>query len=320
MLMALLAYVTHHQPFCLMISLGMAGGLGGFLVFNFPPAKIYMGDGGAYFLGFLIAILTMVSSNKGAVAAALIAPLFALALPIVDVSLAIVRRGLKGLPIFRPDRKHIHHRLMATGISKFKAVLLLYSISLACLGLAFVIFWSDARLLPIMFGLACLIFLAAAGSLSFSREWFSVGRVVGNSLEVRKQTRFALLLSRWMILEAERCLKVEDLWIDYLFVLRKLGFLKVRVELEQGTLEHTFADPNGLEPQKFRVSVETGNIRSLELQSPGHLGPKASELQSELAAEIWLNALRRWAVYHEIPPNLSQAERAPGIPASLATV
>src|ERR1041384_8249862 len=87
---------------------GMFGALLGFLRYNFPPAKIYMGDGGAYFLGFLIAILTLVHSQKGTIVAALIAPVFALALPIVDVSLAIIRRGLKGLPIFRADRKHIH--------------------------------------------------------------------------------------------------------------------------------------------------------------------------------------------------------------------
>jgi len=67
--------------------------------------------------------MTIVSSQKGTIIAALIAPLFVLALPIVDTALAIVRRGFRGLPILRPDRKHIHHRLLEMGVSHRKVVL-----------------------------------------------------------------------------------------------------------------------------------------------------------------------------------------------------
>src|SRR5205085_9015617 len=98
--------------FTTLLAAGMAGAILGFLYYNFPPAKIYMGDGGAYFLGFLIGVLAIENSHKGVVAASLIAPLFALALPIVDVSIALVRRALKGLPIFRPARKPLNHRLL----------------------------------------------------------------------------------------------------------------------------------------------------------------------------------------------------------------
>jgi UDP-GlcNAc:undecaprenyl-phosphate GlcNAc-1-phosphate transferase len=104
MLMVLLAYVGHESgSFELLVS-GMAGALLAFLWFNFPPARIYLGDGGAYFLGFQIGLLAILSSHKGTVLAALVAPLFVLALPIIDTALAILRRGLRGLPIFRPDR------------------------------------------------------------------------------------------------------------------------------------------------------------------------------------------------------------------------
>jgi UDP-GlcNAc:undecaprenyl-phosphate GlcNAc-1-phosphate transferase len=135
MLMGLLAYVGFHSqmPYLCLCAIGMAGSLLGFLYFNFPPAKIYMGDGGAYFLGFLIAGLALANSHKGTIVAALIAPLFALALPVIDVSLAILRRGLKGLPLFRPDRNHLHHRLISVGFSSTRAVLTLYGLSLAFL-------------------------------------------------------------------------------------------------------------------------------------------------------------------------------------------
>ncbi len=126
MLMVLLAYVGNAAQNIGLLAAGMAGALLGFLYYNFPPARIYMGDGGAYFLGFLIAVLSIVSSHKGTVVAALIAPLFVLALPILDTFLAIVRRGLKGLPVFRPDRRHLHHRLAEIGYSRRKVVLIVY--------------------------------------------------------------------------------------------------------------------------------------------------------------------------------------------------
>jgi len=163
MLMCLLAYVgLNHQDFCFLVSLGMAGALLAFIYHNFPPAKIYMGDGGAYFLGFLIGLLTIQSSHKGTVAAALIAPVFALALPIVDVAWAIVRRGLKGLPIFRPDRHHIHHHLVASGRSHRRTVLILYAFTVAFTLMAFAVFWSQGRLVPILFGFLFLMVLVAA--------------------------------------------------------------------------------------------------------------------------------------------------------------
>ena len=122
MLMSLFLYVSMQSGIVPIISAGLVGALLAFLRFNFPPAKIYMGDGGAYMLGFFIGCTTIVTSQKGTIVAALVAPLFVLALPIIDTSLAIIRRGLKGLPLFRPDKRHIHHRLLAAGqlLSKLK--------------------------------------------------------------------------------------------------------------------------------------------------------------------------------------------------------
>src|ERR1044071_1456388 len=87
MLMTLLAFVGHQTGNLALVSAGMAGALLGFLWFNFPPARIYMGDGGAYLLGFQIGLFTIVGSQKGTILPALVAPLFVLALPIVDTSL-----------------------------------------------------------------------------------------------------------------------------------------------------------------------------------------------------------------------------------------
>ena len=181
MLMGLLCYfgVSASAGFPVLCAAGMVGSLVAFLRYNFPPARIYMGDGGAYFLGFLLAELSIASARKETLVAGLVAPLFVLALPIVDVSLAIVRRGLNGLPIFRPDRGHIHHKLLGIGYSPKRAVLTLYFVSLIFLVFGLFVFWSEGRSAPVLFGVVCLVFIVSAQSFQFSREWFSIGRVFG---------------------------------------------------------------------------------------------------------------------------------------------
>lgn len=307
MMMALIAYVGFGGDlmFPVLIAAGMFGALVGFLRYNFPPARIYLGDGGAYFLGFLIAILTLVHSQKGTIVAALIAPLFALALPILDVSLAILRRGLKGLPIFRPDRKHIHHRLQEIGLSRTRTVLLLYAFSLLFLLLAFGAFWSQGRLVPILFGFLCLILVLSARTFKFSREWFAVGRVLENSLELRKQTYYALALANWLELEAERAESPETLWADYTFALRKLGFVAVQITTADGVRSWHAGEPC-VEPISRRHNLHLQGEIQLEFTTcADRMSPRVCEHVSELAAEAWLKIAQRWQATHPEPLRLT---------------
>jgi len=220
----------------MLLSVGVAGALLAFLRFNYPPAKIYMGDGGAYFLGFLIGILSIVISNKGTSAAALIAPAFALAVPIVDVSLAILRRGLRGLPIFRADRKHIHHHMITSGVSHERTVLNLYTVCLLCLFLAFAVFYMQGRMLPFCSVLLFLVLLIAGHLSSVTKDWFTLRSQLGRSLALRKEARYALALSRWLSLEVERRGTADELWHDYKLVVKKLGFSGLKLVLPDGSI------------------------------------------------------------------------------------
>jgi len=234
MLMILLTYVGGTAGSMSFIAAGMAGALLGFLWFNFPPARIYMGDGGAYFLGFLVGCLTISSSQKGTIFAALTAPLFVLALPILDTALAILRRGARGLPLFRADRSHIHHHLLDSGLSRRHVVLVAYAFTAVFLGLGFVVFWWHGQHLAILLGLGVLVTLLAAGQMNFSREWFAVGRVLGNSLNMRSEIQYALAQTRWLVMEGARCPSIAALCEDTVFIARKLGFDMVRIRLEDG--------------------------------------------------------------------------------------
>jgi UDP-GlcNAc:undecaprenyl-phosphate GlcNAc-1-phosphate transferase len=147
-----------------------AGAAVGFLPYNFYPARIFMGDSGAMLLGLLLAASTIagvgrtIQPSRGALAAfaiPVLIPLFVVAVPLVDVAMAIVRRIRRGRPIFAPDKEHIHHQLRQIGHTQRRAVLIMYfwSILLAGSGLA-VSFIHDRAVVSSILALA-LVLIAA---------------------------------------------------------------------------------------------------------------------------------------------------------------
>jgi UDP-GlcNAc:undecaprenyl-phosphate/decaprenyl-phosphate GlcNAc-1-phosphate transferase len=316
MLMALLVYVSWHTGFTAIISAGMVGALLGFLRYNFPPARIYMGDGGAYFLGFLIGCQTIVSSQKGTIFAALAAPLFVLALPILDTSLAILRRGLRGLPLFRPDRKHLHHRLLASGYSRRNVVLGLYGFTAFFLLLGFLAFYWQGQYFALFLGIGTVAIILAAGRFNFSREWFSIGRVLGNSLDSRADIQYAICLSRCLELEGNRAETLTDIADDVVFIARKLGFSSVRIRLEDDEKSWQLTGMIAANGKNFRHSLNGHKYCFLELtvSSSENAGnsPEANSLsearlntvsiQADLLAEGWNKAIKGWKQRHQLPP------------------
>jgi UDP-GlcNAc:undecaprenyl-phosphate/decaprenyl-phosphate GlcNAc-1-phosphate transferase len=105
----------------------LAGACVAFLVFNFHPAKVFMGDAGSMFLGFVIAGVSVSGVMKSAAAVAVVAPLIVLAIPILDTSFVILKRLKHGLPVYNADRSHFHHRFFTIGWGQRKTVLALYA-------------------------------------------------------------------------------------------------------------------------------------------------------------------------------------------------
>ena len=235
--------------------------------------------------------------------AALIAPALVLALPIADTGLAILRRGLRGLPVFRPDRKHIHHRLLKLGLSRQRAVLLLYAISSVFLLMAFGVFWSQGRLLPILLGCAFLIFLIAGGTLSFSREWFDVPGVLARAMEARKETVYVQALGQWFELEADRADSIEALWSDFQFLARKADFARVKLTLPDGERTWESGGPAGAEPGLRAVhKLNVDGPVTLELAAlPDQMSANVFEQLSEIMAELWHKAALRWHQLNQLP-------------------
>lgn len=122
--------------------LALAGGALGFLPYNFYPAKIFMGDGGSLYLGFMLATMSIIGPVKSATIVAVIIPVLVLGVPIFDTAFAIFRRIVNKRPIMEADKGHLHHRLMRLGYGQRRATLMLYGVS-GIMGVAAVTFSRD---------------------------------------------------------------------------------------------------------------------------------------------------------------------------------
>ncbi len=134
----IIVFTMNQSPIIAIILItALAGAIVGFLPYNINPAKTFIGDTGAQFLGFTLAVISILGTAKTYTLLVLIAPLIILALPIADTLFAIIRRIIKGKSIkavFSPDTGHLHHKLMKKGYTQKQAVCILYGIS-ACLGM-----------------------------------------------------------------------------------------------------------------------------------------------------------------------------------------
>ena len=129
----LIIFVLNGSPLISIILVAaLAGALVGFLPFNFAPARTFIGDTGSNFLGFVLSIISILGVAKTYTIAVIVLPLIVLGLPIFDTLWAIARRLIKGKSIkaiFKADKGHLHHRIVAKGFSQKQAVLILYGIS-----------------------------------------------------------------------------------------------------------------------------------------------------------------------------------------------
>ena len=116
------------NPLMVVVTLALCGALAGFLRYNFNPASIFLGDSGALFVGFLLASLSVFGAQKATTAVAVITPILAFGLPVVDTGVTMARRLIGGRPIFQGDGEHIHHMLLARGWSQRRVVLILYAV------------------------------------------------------------------------------------------------------------------------------------------------------------------------------------------------
>lgn len=195
----IVAFLTNHYYITLPVIM-LAGATIGFLHYNFNPARIFMGDSGSYFLGYALVTSALRISRDDIQNVNIVVPVvLILALPVIDVVIATLRRILKRQPIFKPDCQHIHHCILNKGFSHRQSVLILYGINFLMGLLALSYFY----LSPTLFWSLCLvtmIFLFIIASNFGYFDWIFNSNAVISMRKRLKETRFQMTL-------------LKDLWI-----------------------------------------------------------------------------------------------------------
>lgn len=328
------------------LAVGMTGALLAFLWFNLSPARIYLGDGGAYFIGFQVGLFSILASQPKSDLGPLILVLLGLTLPLLDAALALARRGLRGLPFFRPDRNHLHHYLLQTGIPPRHLVLWYCGLTLVLVALGWLVVFGPRRyLLPLLLVVGLALAIGSRRLMLWLGGWKTLKRVLTSSVAMRQEIEYALCLRNWLKHEAERCSSVEELFADLRLAARRLGFTSVQLALADGTRgwkQTSICGPL----LATRHSMQGGTLGVLELEAPrcrlsllnaaGRLGSERRcgrsccpsfndaglvRILSELLAESWTEATRDWnpgkahlRFDHKLPRIWRIARR--GVPAS----
>ncbi|HQG93320.1 MAG TPA: MraY family glycosyltransferase [Acidobacteriota bacterium] len=181
----------------LILAVPLAGAAAGFLPFNWHPAKVFLGDAGSYFLGFVLAALAVMSSTKSSILVAVAVPVAMLGIPLLDTTLTVARRFLSGQPLFDADGDHIHHRLLKAGLSQRMAVLLLYGLTVVMGALALLGILTGhqpaAVVIPVGLGVLAILVVRRLGWDEFAEAWAMFRKalrfqrqVIGNQVRLRR--------------------------------------------------------------------------------------------------------------------------------------
>jgi UDP-GlcNAc:undecaprenyl-phosphate GlcNAc-1-phosphate transferase len=166
----MLAAAGQKQIQVVQVSGALAGACAGFLFFNWHPAKIFMGDSGAHFLGTALGVISILGVAKVAVAFALAVPMLALAVPIADTVWAILRRGRQRASIARPDLLHLHHRLQAFGLDQRQTCFVFYTAT-ALLGALGLTLFGHGRILAAVAAACVVLTSTVAADLLMHAGW-----------------------------------------------------------------------------------------------------------------------------------------------------
>jgi UDP-GlcNAc:undecaprenyl-phosphate GlcNAc-1-phosphate transferase len=273
------ALLSNNMPLAL-ATVPLAGALLGFLRFNFNPASIFLGDSGSLTIGFLLGCYGVLWSQKGATILGMTAPLMALAVPLLDTGLSIARRFLRHQPIMSADAGHIHHRLLARGMTPLRTALILYA---AC-GVAASLSLLSSVAKTGFRGLIILVFCAAAwiGVQHLGYVEFGVaGRMFLGGAFRRHLNDHLAFHSFKQALQA--AVSPEERWAVICESCRKFGFTHAELQWDGKCFKETLLETNGNAVWYLDIPVAGGGHLRLarcfgEAEVPTILVPFAESL------------------------------------------
>lgn len=292
-----------YNPFVTVVALALAGSLIGFLRYNFNPASIFLGDSGSLFLGFTLAALAVQGTQKASTVVAVVIPLLAFGVPMVDTGFTLMRRFISGRPLFQGDREHIHHMLLARGWSQRRVAFVLYGVC-ALFGLMAMLFVGETGrttgLILFVIGVAVALAVGRLRYHEIDEIKASVQRNLGNR-RVRAANNLRVRRAARAMSEAENLTQlfaaVEQMLElgEFVYAVARLGckeqnasneHMVAREQSEQG-LRRTEVSEGFI-----HWSWERGDIAAEEVVGSGHFWMMRLPLSTGRAAWGYLNLYR----------------------------
>jgi len=280
--MILAAFLQNNVPLA-MATIPLAGALLAFLRYNFNPASIFLGDSGSLLVGFLLGCYGIIWSQKSATLLGMTAPLMALAIPLLDAGLAIVRRYFRHQPIFEGDRGHIHHRLLDLGFTPRRVVLLLYAVSGLFAGLSLLQSVAPNRYSGVIIILFCAVTWIGVQNLGYV-EFGMASRMLFAGAFRRMLNGQLCLRSFEQSLSSAR--NIDDFWAAIREASKTLGFNEVRLQLGDEVYRDYVGDSLPQDCWQLRVPLaDLGYLnltREFHSQTlPGIIAPLVDVIQSQ---------------------------------------
>jgi UDP-GlcNAc:undecaprenyl-phosphate GlcNAc-1-phosphate transferase len=282
---ALVFGILQHDLGLIAASAVLLGALLGFLFFNFYPASIFLGDSGSLFVGFVLGCLGLIWAHKATTIRGMVAPLIAFSIPLIDTSLTIARRFLRGHPIFTADRGHIHHRLLDRGLSPRGTALRLYAAG--CLAAILSILVAAPNRIAGILGIELFCISVWAGIRYLGYSEFNI------IAQLFRHVLLPMIRFQYALREHEEALRsaatAEDCWRAVQIVGRKFGCSHVALGLAGETHEQQL-DPAANARWALQIPLSNSEYVQLTygLDSPAEqmvLAPLAETLQRALTVK-----------------------------------
>jgi len=248
----LLAALTQSSLELALVTMPLVGCLLGFLRYNFNPASVFLGDCGSLFVGFLLGCFGVLWSQKSATLLGMTAPLMAMAIPLLDAVLSILRRFLRHQPIFSADRGHIHHRLLDRGLTPRRAALLLYGIC----GLAATFSLLQSTMINNYGGLVVVLFCVAVwiGIQNLGYVEFGMARQMLLKGTFRRMVDGQARLHQFEK-DFQQAGTVEECWKVIHALSRNFGFQSVRMSIQGKLFEEVIQPVQGTVSIQLRIPL-----------------------------------------------------------------
>ena len=283
------------NPNVAILAAALAGGLAGFLLYNWHPACIFLGDSGSLLIGLLIGVIGVQGSLKEGATISLLFPILAMGLPITDTAMAIFRRWVRNLPLSSADRRHVHHLLIGLGLGPRQAALLLYCFSAGLCGVVLLGVVYKNEFLALVTGLSgCLAFLLI---LTSRRDELATLRAdLASRLARGKQERFAAKVTWEAIQRIELCDSVAGISEIMRNATARLGCEHLQLTCRRDgrpVLEGEGRDPGGEAGPAVDLSGPTATFRLTSGRDLLLIVSLHQAAASSLAADIAFRFLQR---------------------------